>query len=267
MIYLNRVSLPADRPDGWPFSVPALQSLDSLTFDSPITLLAGENGCGKSTLLEALAVKMALPAIGRTDAGRDDSLKPLRPLAKQMKLSFAHRPINRLFLRSEDFFNFTLALSRERDDMGRELARVEEEYADRSMLARELARQPFTGSLQAMRGRYGEDMLGAASHGESFLRLFQQRLVPNGLYLLDEPEAPLSALRQLSLYSILKELSTEGGCQFLIATHSPILLAMEGATVYDLDQCPPAQTQWQELAGVSLLRSFLNRPDDYTRRL
>ena len=184
-----------------------------------------------------------------------------------MKLSFAHRPINRLFLRSEDFFNFTLALSRERDDMGRELARVEEEYADRSMLARELARQPFTGSLQAMRGRYGEDMLGAASHGESFLRLFQQRLVPNGLYLLDEPEAPLSALRQLSLYSILKELSTEGGCQFLIATHSPILLAMEGATVYDLDQCPPAQTQWQELAGVSLLRSFLNRPDDYTRRL
>ena len=267
MVYLRSVTLTGERPAVWPFSVPSIAALETLALDTPVTLLAGDNGCGKSTVLEALAVKLALPAVGRTDAARDDTLAPLRPLARHMRLTFVSRPVNRLFLRSEDFFNFTLALQREHEEMREELARVEKEYADRSRLTQELARASYAGSIAQMRGRYGRDLLQAASHGESFLRLFQERLTPGGLYLLDEPEAPLSPQRQMSLYVIIKELALEHRCQFIIATHSPILLSMEGARVYDLDQSPPAETPWEELPNVRLMKNFLNSPRAYTSKL
>ncbi len=266
MIYLRSISLPEERPNTWPFTVPAIAGIHTLALPTAVTLLAGDNGTGKSTLLEALAVKLALPAVGRTDAARDDTLAALRPMARHMRTTFGRRPINRLFLRSEDFFNFTLALYREREEMREELARVDKEYAGRSRLTQDLARMAYSGSIAQMQGRYGGDLLEAASHGESFLRLFQERLTPGGLYLLDEPEVPLSPLRQLALYAMIKDLAQQD-CQFLIATHSPILLSMEGATVYDMEQSPPAAVAWDELPGVQLMKGFLNSPRSYTSRL
>lgn len=267
MIYLRQAILADERPAYWPYTIPALKNLEQLVFTAPVTLLSGDNGTGKSTLLEALAVKLSLPAVGRMDAGRDETLAGLRPFARGMRLVFEKRPALKFFLRSEDFFNFTVGLQKQREEMRVELQRVEKEYADRSMFAQNQARAAYAGSIGDMEQRYGQDLLEAASHGESFLRLFQERLAPNGLYLLDEPEAPLSPLRQLTLYSILKELSHEGNCQFIIATHSPILLAMEGAVVYDMDQNPPTQTNWEDLPGVKLMKGFLNNPKAYTSRL
>jgi predicted ATPase len=267
MIYLRRASLPQERPNTWPYTIPAIHNLDRLEFDNPVTLLAGDNGTGKSTLLEALAVKLALPAIGRTDAGRDETLAGLRPLARSMTLVFDKRPTNKFFLRSEDFFSFTIGLQQKREEMRQEIAEVQLEFADRSDYARALALGPIAGSIHSLEQRYGKDLLEAASHGESFLRLFQERLVPNGLYLLDEPEAPLSPMRQLSLYCMVKELCTEQNCQFIIATHSPILLALEGASVYDLEQQPPAKVDWRQLPGVKMMKSFLNSPESYTSKL
>jgi predicted ATPase len=267
MIYLRRATLSDERPETWPYTIPALKNLDKLEFDAPVSLLAGDNGTGKSTLLEALAVKLALPAIGRVDAGRDETLAALRPLARSLSLVFDKRPTAKFFLRSEDFFNFTIGLQKQREEMREELKRVEEEYAGRSVFAQNQARMAFAGTIGDLEHRYGRDLLEAASHGESFLRLFQERLVPGGLYLLDEPEAPLSPMRQLTLYCIIKELCTEKNCQFIIATHSPMLLSYEGATVYDLDSDPPAKTQWEELPGVKLMKSFLNSPKSYTSKL
>lgn len=267
MIYLRQAALPEDRPACWPYTIPALQNLERLEFTAPVTLLAGDNGTGKSTLLEALAVKLSLPAVGRVDAGRDETLANLRPLARSLKLVFEKRPVNKFFLRSEDFFNFTIELQRQRDDMREELRRVDAEYAGRSQFAKNQARMAYAGTIGDLEQRYGSDLLEAASHGESFLRLFQERLVPNGLYLLDEPEAPLSPMRQLTLYCIIKDLCEQGNCQFIIATHSPILLAIEGAVVYDLEQNPPARTNWEDLPGVKLMKSFLDSPKSYTSRL
>lgn len=267
MIYLRSFTLPEERPDAWPYTIPALQSLDGFDLNTPVTLLAGDNGSGKSTLLEALAVKLALPAVGRADAARDETLAALRPLARGIKLAFERKPAARLFLRSEDFFNFTIGLQKQREEMASELSRVETEYANRSVFAQNQARMAYAGSVGDMERRYGRDLLESASHGESFLRLFQERLVPNGLYLLDEPEAPLSPMRQLALHSMIKELADEKNCQFVIASHSPILLAIEGAAVYDLDQNPPAKTGWQELPGVKLMKGFLSCPESYTSRL
>ena len=267
MIYLREISLPDDPPDIWPFSVPAIHAARRISFDTPVTYIAGDNGSGKSTLMEALAVKLKLPAVGRTDAGRDDTLAGLKPLAQSMKHIFSARPKNRFFLRSEDFFNFVLSLEREKRELQAELARVESEYKDRSVFAQNQARSAFQNSMHGMESRYGSDLLSQASHGESFLRLFMERIVPNGLYLLDEPEVPLSPLRQLTLLSLIKDMSENGQCQFIIATHSPILLAYDSAEIISMDEVPPKKTSWGELESVSLLKDFLGDPQGFIRRL
>ena len=119
--------------------------------------------------------------------------------------------------------------------------------------------------LESMQSRYGEG-LDTQSHGESFLALFQARFVPGGLYLLDEPEAPLSPLRQLALLSAIKEMVGQDA-QFIIATHSPILMAYPGAVILSFDQTPIGAVSYQSLEHVNLMRDFLNDPQAYLRHL
>ena len=148
-----------------------------------------------------------------------------------------------------------------------ELSRVEKEYKGRSAFAKNQARSAFAGSLYQMKQKYGEDLLSEASHGESFLRLFMERIVPNGLYLLDEPEVPLSPLRQLSLLSLIMDMSANENCQFIIATHSPILLAYDRAEIISMDEGPAGKTSWKELESVNIMKNFLNDPQGFIRRL
>lgn len=116
-----------------------------------------------------------------------------------------------------------------------------------------------------LRARYGEG-LDAQSHGESFLALFQARFVPDGLYLLDEPEAPLSPLRQVGFLSLLKEMVAKEA-QFVIATHSPILMAYPGATILSFDGGEVRSVAWGDLEHVTITRSFLNAPEAYLQHL
>ena len=178
MIYLRELRLPDDYKGGWPGTISALRERGAIAFDRPVTLLCGENGSGKSTLLESLAVKLTAPAVGRIDAGRDETLAALRPYSRMMRTVFARKPRTTLFLRSEDFFNFIQSMQTERREMLRELNRVNEEYKGRSAFAQNQARAAFAGVIGDMEGRYGRDLLDHASHGESFLRLFGERLVP-----------------------------------------------------------------------------------------
>ena len=152
-----------------------------------------------------------------------------------------------------------------RTEMQERLAQVEEEFRDASAWARGLAAGPASGSLHEMERRYGPD-LDARSHGESFLKLFQARLVPGGLYLLDEPEAPLSPQNQLALIALIRA-SVEDGSQFLVATHSPILLALPGAAILSFDESPPTFVPYENLEHVRLTREFLNDPERFLRRL
>src|SRR5205823_7380233 len=143
--------------------------------------------------------------------------------------------------RAEDFFGFARRLARERREMLARLRELEEEYRaqDRSARALGLAQGPMRASLADMERRYGID-LDANSHGQSFLKLFQSRFVPGGLYLLDEPEAPLSPQSQLALIAMMQDMVARDG-QFIVATHSPILLAFPGARTYDFDSSPVRQ--------------------------
>ena len=267
MIYLRKVEF-TDHYDEWPYSLGVFRSLNSLEFTAPVTILVGENGSGKSTLLEALAVALRLPAIGRADAHRDETLSDLFPFAASLKLvRNTSAPRTKFFLRSEDFFGFVQSLSRQQQDLREDLDRVRRENAHRSAFAQGQAAMAYAGALADLQARYGEDTLTAARHGESFLRLFQSRMVPRGLYLLDEPEAPLSPMRQLALLSMIRELAEKKDCQFIMATHSPILQALPGAILLNCDHHPLEVTTFDRLESVALLRDFLACPERMLRHL
>ncbi|MCC6928499.1 MAG: AAA family ATPase [Gemmatimonadaceae bacterium] len=258
---------PAGGSERFPYSVPAIRTMDVLDFPSAVTFFVGENGSGKSTLLEAVAAAAGLPAVGsemRVEA--DETLVAQRSLAASIALSWRRGRARRgFFLRAEDFFGFTKTLALMRAAFVAELAAVDEEYRDRTAYARALRRGPIAASLHDMEARYGID-LDANSHGQSFLKLFQSRFVPGGLYLLDEPEAPLSPQSQLALMAMLKEMIAQGS-QFIIATHSPILLAFPDSTIYSFDALPVSAVPYGALEHVALTRDFLASPDRFLRHL
>ncbi|HEU4564629.1 MAG TPA: AAA family ATPase [Gemmatimonadaceae bacterium] len=266
VIHLRSVSLgrvPDER--GFPFTVPAVRAMETLELRAPVTFFVGENGSGKSTLLEGIALAAALPAVGSEDARDDRTLQAQRRLARHFRLSWGRRTHRGFFLRAEDFFGFTRRLARTREEMRARLVEVDEEFRGASAYVRGLAAGPARASLAEMERRYGED-LDASSHGESFLKLFAARFVPDGLYLLDEPEAPLSPSSQLTLLAMMGEMLGRGA-QFIIATHSPILLAFPGADIWTFDRTPITRVAYDDLEHVSLTRSFLQDPGGYLRRM
>jgi predicted ATPase len=264
MIHLASVSLKLGIPQTgeFPFNLAVFRSLDKVEFHSPVTFLVGENGSGKSTLLEAIAAGLDAITVGGADVSRDDSLAHIRPFAKHFRFSWHHKTRRGFFLRAEDFFRFARRVTHMRNELLHEAAEYE-----RTLTGEALARAKGTmlGQVAEMESRYGKD-LDANSHGESFLKLFQARFVPDGLYLLDEPEVPLSPQRQLTLISMLKDMVSQNG-QFIIATHSPILMAFPQATILSFDHTPLREVPYAQLEHVTLTRDFLACPERYLRNL
>jgi predicted ATPase len=265
----NLVTITRERSDSdvFPFSVPAIRSLQSLDVDTAVTFFVGENGSGKSTLLEGIAAAARLPAVGSADVQRDDTLEAQRRLGKMLRLSWSKRATRGFFLRAEDFFGFTKRMARLKAELMQEMLEAAQEYraSDRSPTALGLRQGPLAASLADMEKRYGAD-LDANSHGQSFLKLFQSRFVPGGLYLLDEPEAALSPQSQLGLLAMIDEMVARDG-QFIIATHAPIVLAYPGARIYSFDATPVKIMAYEDLDHVRLTRDFLNTPERYLRPL
>lgn len=259
-------SPPADA-GGFPFSVPSLAGLADLPvdLDHDVVVLVGENGTGKSTLLEGLAIAAGLPAVGSARPASDPTLEPQRRLARCLRLTWRMRSRRGFFLRAEDFFGFQKEVARARAEHLAEIARLDREMADASAWSRGLAQGPHRASVADMQVRYGENP-DAASHGEAFLRLFGSRLAPEGLYLLDEPEAALSPQSQLAFLAMMKE-AVDGGAQFVLATHSPILMAIPGARILTFDAVPPSSTTYDDLEAVRLVRDFLEAPQRFMRHV
>jgi predicted ATPase len=182
-----------------------------------------------------------------------------------MRLSWRKRTHRGFFLRAEDFFGFARRMAHLQEDLEKEVKAVDEGYQGRSALAKDLARMPYLRELAGLKQRYG-DGLDNFSHGESFLQLFQSRFVPNGFYLLDEPEAPLSPVRQLAFISALKQMVAQDS-QFVIATHSPILLAFPGATILSFDGGQVHPVSYASLEHVTVTRAFLDDPEAFLRQL
>ncbi len=231
--FLRSVILMRERieeSDVYPFSLPAVQALDRLEL-SAVTYFIGENGSGKSTILEAIAVASGFNAEGGTANFNFASRRTESELHRYLRMARTRRPRTGFFLRAESFYNVATEIER----LG-----VEDAYGDRS--------------------------LHEQSHGESFLALVNNRFGPNGLYILDEPEAALSPSRQLSLLVRIHSL-VEAGCQFIIATHAPIVLAYPGATIYRLDESGISTVAYDETEHVRLTRDFICNRERFLGRL
>lgn len=254
------------RDEGYPWSVPLLRALETIAFDAPVTFFMGENGCGKSTLLEALAVASRSVAIGASDLDADPSFAGARALARTLTVRWGTRgrPRVRLFFRAEDALGFGRRVERDAAELGALAAELDED-PERPSAARRRAAAYVRGQRRALTSDYGDDPQ-AASHGETFARILERRIVPNGLYFLDEPETPLSPTRVLALLVTLRA-AVRAGSQFVIATHSPLLAALPGATVYVIAGAALRATPYDELEHVRVTRDFLNAPERYLRLL
>jgi predicted ATPase len=267
MIHLRSIQVRKLKPwpERFPYTVPVMAGLEQLEFTAPVTFLVGENGSGKSTLLEAIACAAGSITVGSEGVERDQTLKELRMLSRDLRLTWSKRTHKGFFMRSEDFFGFARRMDKTREEMQQSLDEVDEEYKNHSELAKSMAKMPFQRELGEMRSRYGEGV-DARSHGESYLNLFHSRFIPGGLYLLDEPEAPLSPKRQLSFLVLLKEMVDQQG-QFIISTHSPILMGFPGATILSCDTGRLEQVKYEDLEHVYITRGFLEHPNIYLREL
>jgi predicted ATPase len=221
---------------GFPYDVPAVAAVEALKLDVPITLLAGDNGTGKSTLIELFAQAIGFAAHGG-ELERAGELPPVpRPVldgALGPVLDRWNKPRNGYFLRAESFFNVAAFVDAESD---------------------------FSPDLSL----YGGVKLHEQSHGESFLALATHRFAGEGLYILDEPEAALSVTGALAVLAAITR-AADAGAQFIIATHSPILLACPGARIYELDASGCSECDYDDLDAVRLTRGFLGDPERYLR--
>ena len=271
MIHLREIALSAPSPgqpesERYPFAVPAVAALREtpLVFDAPVTFLVGENGSGKSAILEGLACAVGSTAIAGEDPRRDPTLAAARALGDRLRLTWGARSRRGFFLRAEDFFGFAKYISALRAGLEQDLAALDAEDGP-DTYGRRLARGTFQREIGLL--RQTDATLNQTSHGESFLELIQRRFSPRGLYLLDEPEAPLSPVRVLALLTLLAQMTGEGESQFVIATHSPLLMAFPGATIYSLDGGAARRVAWGDLEHVTLTRDFLNDPEAFLHRL
>jgi predicted ATPase len=231
--FLRRVESVPEKVDAstHPFNIRAFSHGIDLTFRSRVTFFVGENGSGKSTLLEAIAECCGFNPEGGSRDHHRAVFADRSPLAQALRLSWLPKVTDGFFMRAESFYNVATYLQ----------------------------------DVSDLR-RYGGRSLHEQSHGESFIALFTNRF-EQGLYILDEPEAALSPQRQLSFLRIIHDLEAPGHAQFLIATHSPILLSYPGAVLFDLDGDRIQQIDYRDTRHFLITRDFLNGPERFFKHL
>lgn len=242
MIYVNSLTLDrkrfneAELPSDGEYlrSLPIVRNLEKIEFRTPVTLFCGENGTGKSTLIEAIAVACGFNPEGGSRNLKFSTRQSVSPLHEFIKVPHGtKRPRDGYFLRAESFYNVATELEN---------------------LDAQPAAAPF------LIDAYGGKSLHQMSHGESFFALMRNRFFGNGLYILDEPEAALSPSRVMAMISLIDELCGMDS-QFIISTHSPILLAFPGAVVYELKTNGIRETPYRETEAFSTMKCFMDSPD------
>jgi predicted ATPase len=223
----------------FPFCIPAVKKLRRLELHPAVTFLIGENGIGKSTLLEAIAIKLGFNAEGGSRNMQFETRASHSQLHKFLKIERGGpRWTDGYFLRAESFYTLATEIDK-------------------------LNKEPFCPPLLPS---YGGTSLHEQSHGESFLSLLMNRLSGNGLYIFDEPEAALSPTRQMSVLTLMHDLVLNRS-QFIISTHSPILMAYPYAQIYELTEKGIKKVKYEDTDHFRITRDFLNRHEKMVRYL
>lgn len=240
--YLKEISLKREEISDltcYPFTIPAIKELDFLNFGKEVTYFVGENGSGKSTLLEAIAVVLGFNPEGGTKNFNFETRDSHSELYKYLRLSKSFKnPKDGFFLRAESYYN----------------------------VAKNIEKLDMEGFGPPLINSYAGVSLHEQSHGESFLSLVLNRFGGRGLYILDEPEAALSPMRQLTVLSRMKQLIDDNS-QFIIATHSPILLAYPGATIYLIDGRGISSVKYEDTEHYEITKAFLQNPERMLKEL
>lgn len=226
----------------YPFSLPIIQNLKEIKFPTQVTFFIGENGSGKSTILETIANKAGFGPEGGSKninfkTSQEKTYTGIQNLADYTTLSWRYKPQHGYFFRAESFFNIANHIDY--------LANIDA--------------NAYTS--------YGGKSLHEQSHGESFLSFFKNNLSENSFFILDEPEAALSPQRQLSLMVIIHDLCKKSHAQFIIATHSPILLAYPNATIYSCDTNHIEPIAYEQTEHYKITKNFLDNPERYLHHL
>jgi predicted ATPase len=222
-------------PNGYPFNIPCLKSFEKLDFHPNVTFFTGENGVGKSTLIEAIAVYLGFNAEGGGKNFNFKSTATHSALHNYLIITKGFKQIkDGYFLRGESFYN-----------VASEIDKLDEDNP------------PF--SLPKIIDSYGGLSLHEQSHGQSFWALFMNRFSGNGVYILDEPESALSATKQIAMLSKINNLVGKNA-QFIIATHSPILLSYPNAWIYEMSENKIAKVKYEESEVYRVYKAFLDHP-------
>ncbi|WJY28081.1 AAA family ATPase [Sporosarcina trichiuri] len=235
--YIKSLSLKRERIrsfGSYPLSLPFLQHLEELTFHPSVTYIIGENGMGKSTLLEGAATNLGFNPEGGTRNFNFSSYDSHSNLDEYLRITKGvRRPRDSFFFRAETYYNVATHIE-------------------------ELDTEPLGGPR--IIDSFGGKSLHEQSHGESFFAAFLERFQGNGLYILDEPEAALSPVRQLAMLARIHELA-EDGSQFIISTHSPILMAYPDAVIYQIDEQGIEEALLEETSHYSVMKQFFEDRD------
>lgn len=227
-LFITRVSLKDDieNKNEYPYNIKCLKDFKEFEFNKNVTLFYGENGVGKSTFIEAIAIALGLNPEGGSNNMNFSNFDDYSKLHEHLIISKFKTPKTKFFLRAESFYNVATDISNNNDN----------------------------GPLSV---QYGGD-LHECSHGESFMKLVENRFWDNGLYILDEPEAALSPERQMSLLCYIHDLEQKG-CQFIISTHSPILLSYINGEIIDMNN-GMKRIKYEDTDVYKIYKDFLNNP-------
>lgn len=241
-----------------------------------ITIFYGGNGSGKSTLLNLIAQKLELNRVAPFNSGEmfASYVENCTYSVGYDEEGFRHRiPDGSRIITSDDIFDYMLTVRTNNDEISESKEEAREEWANLkfgdtvkfhgfedydALRMQVLARRKSVSRRQFIRKTAGQEVK-LNSNGETALGYFKQKLKNNTLYCLDEPENSLSPKMQLKLVEMLERLAEDGGCQFILATHSPFLLALHGARIYDLDVCPVEVKDWWELESIKIYHDFFEK--------